>query len=65
MRIKDSIFDPEGDVAQFRIVDELRVDPRLRLAPGFRRVDGLDRRAAVASGKNVGEQKNGSWKIKV
>ncbi len=42
VRIKYAILDPERDVAEFRIVDEFRVDPGLWLAAGFWRLDGLD-----------------------
>ena len=55
VRVEYSILDSEGNVAQFRIVDEFRINPGLRLASGFRRLDGLDRGSAVTSRENVGK----------
>ncbi len=60
MRVEYPVLYPERDVAQLRVVDELRVDPRLGLKPRFRRLDTVDGRAAEAGREDVGEKKDRS-----
>ena len=58
MSVEDPALDPERDVAQLRVVDELGVDARLGFEARLWRLDAVDRRPAEAGRKNVGQEKN-------
>ena len=62
MRVKYPILDPKRHVTELGIVDKLWIDPRLGLASGFWRLNGLNAGAAVTGRKNVGQQEDCTFK---
>ena len=62
MRVEDPALDPERDVAQLGVVDELRVDAGLGFEARLGRLDAVDRGSAEAGREDVGQQKDCPWK---
>ena len=53
MSVKEPAFNSEGDVTQFRVVDELWIDPWLTQFANFWRINGLNSISTITSTNNV------------